>query len=460
MEDRKDFNPDDLLDRAVDAVLREPIPEELPPGRVAQLVAAAQRAANRPYPFTLMERIRNMRPITKIAVAASVLIVLAGLLSWLVPRAGTTRAFADVAEAINGIRTATWKITQTVPQPDDKPKIIRETGMFMAPDKERTETLMDKNLASIQIFDGQKEKMLALSVPLKWALVTDLKNVSGQHPVPPPFVVLRETIAKAKNGGKGGEVQHLGVETIDGHRTEVFLVRSKIPETETTTETKLWVDPKTSLPVRVRMTSNKTAEYLMTDFQYDVPLAPDLFSVEVPKGYTAQQTQLAFSKGVLTYVAETLGLAAKHNGGVFPPTLTGDAGIDGFFHRAVNDLWEKHGIKAEGGMPRKEDMEKYQKLRKEDIEEIQKALVELWTKLPLAMASLDAISRLGDWHYAGEGVKLNAPNRPIFWCNIGKDCEVIYADLSIKTVSPQDVPKVPESEGSTRPQETNGEKSP
>ena len=84
---------------------------------------------------------------------------------------------------------------------------------------------------SIQIFDGQKEKMLALSVPLKWAIVMDLKDLAGQHPMPPTFVVLRESIAEAKKGSKGGEVQHLGLETIDGHRTEVFLVRSKIPET-------------------------------------------------------------------------------------------------------------------------------------------------------------------------------------------------------------------------------------
>ena len=199
----------------------------------------------------------------------------------------------------------------------------------------------------------------------------------------------------------------------------------------------------------------------MTDFHYDVPLAPDLFSVEVPKGYHVQQSQLDFSKGLLTYVAETLGIAAKYNGGVFPPALTGDGGIDGFMLRGVGDLWKKHGIKTEGtGMPRKEDMEKYQKLRKEDIEEIQKATMDLSTKGSLAMASLDAIGRHGEWHYAGEGVKLNAPKRPIFWCKIGKDCEVIYADLSIKTVSPQDVPKVRESESSTKPQETKGEKSP
>jgi hypothetical protein len=77
-----------------------------------------------------------------------------------------------------------------------------------------------------------------------------------------------------------------------------------------------------------------------------------------------------------------------------------------------------------------------------------------------ALVALDVIRRAGEWHYAGYDVKLNAPNRPIFWYKVGKECEVIYADLSIKTVSPQDLPKVPESDSSTRPQETKGDKSP
>jgi hypothetical protein len=292
----------------------------------------------------------------------------------------------------------------------------------------------------------------------------DLKNIPGQRPIPPPFVGLRETITEAKKEGKRGEAQRLGFETIDGQRTEVFLVRSKYPETKTTVEIKLWADPKTSLPVRIKTTvvrDKSETERLLTDFHYDVPLAPDLFSVEVPKGYNVQRMQLDFSKGPLSILAETLGMAAKHNGGVFPPTLTGDQGIDGILQRAARDLWKKHGIEIENnGMPRKEDVEKLQKLRKEDIEEIQTASMELVTKLPAAMASLAAIRRHGDWHYAGKGVKLDAPHRPIFWCKFGSDYQVLYADLSIKTVSPQNVPKVPESEGNPKPQEAKGEKSP
>lgn len=453
----KDFYHD-LLERAVDAVLREPGPGDPSPAEVAQLVAVVRQAGERPSPVTFMQRIANMRPITKIAVAASVLIVLVGLLSWLVPGAGATRAFAGVADAINGIRTATWKVTHTVAQLDDKPIIIRETGMFMAPDKERTETFEDNHVESITIFDGQNDQALALSVPLKLAIVTDLKKAAGPHPaVPQPFVMLLETIAKAKKGGEGEEVQHLGFETIDGQRTEVFLVRSKIPNTERTSETKLWVDPKTSLPVRVLSTSKNTADYLMTDFHYDVPLAPDLFRVEVPKGYYVQQTQFDVGSHC---VAEALGIVAKYTGGVFPPALTGEGGIEGFMTRGVDDLFAKHGIQAEGTGPRKEDLEKYQKLPKEDLEEIQKAIGAMSTTGLLAMAFLDGIGKQGEWHYAGEGVTLNSPNHPIFWYRVGNNCEVIYADLSIKEVSPQDLPKVPESEASTRPPEAEGKKAP
>ena len=114
MEDHKDLTPDDLLDRAVDAVLRDPMPGELPPDRIAQLVAAVEKAANRPYPVTLIERIRNMKLRTKIAIAASILIACAGLMSWLAPGSGVAVAFADVADALSNVHTATWKTTSVV----------------------------------------------------------------------------------------------------------------------------------------------------------------------------------------------------------------------------------------------------------------------------------------------------------------------------------------------------------
>jgi hypothetical protein len=51
-----------------------------------------------------------------------------------------------------------------------------------------------------------------------------------------------------------------------------------------------------------------------------------------------------------------------------------------------------------------------------------------------------------DWHYVGKDVKLNTPDRAIFWYKLYKESasyQVIYADLSIKEVSAAEAPKLP-----------------
>jgi hypothetical protein len=49
----------------------------------------------------------------------------------------------------------------------------------------------------------------------------------------------------------------------------------------------------------------------------------------------------------------------------------------------------------------------------------------------------------GKWHYAGEGVKLGDAGKAIFWYRPkGSDTyRVIYADLSVKDVVPENLPK-------------------
>jgi hypothetical protein len=70
-----------------------------------------------------------------------------------------------------------------------------------------------------------------------------------------------------------------------------------------------------------------------------------------------------------------------------------------------------------------------------------------------SIAILNGLSPKHDWHYAGKDVKLNTPNQAIFWWKPKEDgdYEVIYADLSVKDVAPQDLPNVSPSEGSTNP---------
>ena len=247
---------------------------------------------------------------------------------------------------------------------------------------------------------------------------------------------MRETIANAQSG-KGEKVERLGIETIDGRRTEVFRLRYQNAVLKFSMETKIWADLKTSLPVRVERFGRGEHEFhtVMTDFRVGVDLDPALFSVEVPKGYRVQQFQMDRSKGPFAIIAEVLGMAAKKNGGLFPSTLHGEQGIDGIINRSANNLAKKYETVDMNKVP------------KEEIEMLRKAGRDVM-KMPAAMVALTAITRQGDWHYAGKDVKAGTPNRPIFWCKFSRNYQVVYADLSVKEVSPQNVPKVPQSEGS------------
>lgn len=429
MENREDFHHDELLDRAVDAVLRDPIPGQLPPERVAQLVAVVRQAALEPYPITLIERIKNMKLTTRIAVAATILIAMLGLLSWLVPGGGPALAFADVVEALNGIHTATWKTTDVVKRPQSEAEMTTSVGMFMAPAHERMERT-GGGVTSIGIYDGQKDKALTLVPAKKLATVMNLKNLPAGNPFGKTFVGLRETIANAQSG-KGEKVERLGIETIDGRRAEAFRLRAG------NLEIKIWADPKTSLPVRVETFSPGPTEVriVMTDFQVGVDLDPALFSVDVPAGYTAEQMQMDFSdllKNPFRPLAEALGMAAECNGGVFPDTLRGDQGIDGINRHVIPELEKKYG---------------------RDTPELRKAANELAFKMGATFGIVNHLTPKDDWHYAGKDVKLGTPDKPIFWCKTrkGDKYQVIYADLSVKEVPPQDVPKGLESEGSPKP---------
>jgi hypothetical protein len=261
-------------------------------------------------------------------------------------------------------------------------------------------------------------------------VVISLKNLppDRESPFGKTFQGLRELVAQAQSG-TASKVERLGVETIDGREAQGFRIELG------TVEVKIWADPKTFLPIRVeeQSTAGNEARNVMSDFQVGVDLDESLFSLDVPPGYTIQQTmELDLSKSPWTYLADALKMAAEYNDGVFPPTLRGDEGIDGIMQRAFKTLAEKHG--------------------KDSPEKMRKSILDLTMKIAGALGALNALPP-DAWQYAGKDVKLNTPNRPILLLKQmkGGQCVVIYADLSIKEVPVEEAPKMPPSEGSPEP---------
>jgi outer membrane lipoprotein-sorting protein len=426
MENREDFLHDDWLERAVDAVLRDPVPGELPPDRVARLVAVVQRAANQPYPITLIERIKNMKLRTKIAVVAAAVLAIVGLTSLLVPGGGVALAFGDVAQALNSIHSATWKITYAGngPQPKNETIIQNGIGMFLTPSHERQEMTIGGK-TQIVIFDGEKDKALGLDPAEKTATVVSYKNVPLHSPIGGTFQALRQSVADAQSG-EAGKVERLGAETIDGRRAEGFRIMSGPDIT-------VWADPKTSLPIRVELDGPiPGCRIVITDIQVGMHLDESLFSLDVPAGYAVQPPQ---EQDVLTHemvsLAKALRFAAEHNDGVFPPALRGEQGLEGIMRRAITTL---------------------EKNVKNSVDKNSSEVFKLQTELDGASGLLSAPADV--WHYAGKDVKLSTPNRPIFWVKLkkkGAPSLVIYADLSVKEVPADKLPQAPQARGSAKP---------
>jgi outer membrane lipoprotein-sorting protein len=339
-------------------------------------------------------------------------------------------AFADVVSVLNKVRSAKWKTTTESTLANNQTVKSTGTGMFLSPSHERMEFTFQGS-DGVLITDGEKGKILTLDLAGKTAMFLDVKNVPAgqQSPFGKTFIAFRQMATDVLND-KAGKVQRLGSRTIDGKQAEGFQTAYG------GIQVKIWVDPATAIPVRLEESSISSAgpvgHTVMSDFQVNVDMDESLFNLDVPEGYSLQQpAKIDLSKNPIEYLAESLKLAAEVNDGVFPPTLRGEEGIDGIFLRSPEKLVKI--ITSSSGEP--------------TPDERRQAAVKLSMTVGGAFGMLGAMSpEQNDWHYAGKGVKLNAPNQPIFWYRSHKASatySVLYADLSVKEVPAAETPKEP-----------------
>ena len=333
------------------------------------------------------------------------------------------------------MHSATWKTTSVtklkLPGATEEKTVTTDANcMFLAPSLERTEGIIEGQTVSIQIVDGQKGKVITLAPAMKMAMVINLKDFPPEgNPFGRTFQGLRELVADAQSG-KAGKVERLGPKTIDGRTAEGFRIQLGA------IDVKIWADPKTLLPIRVEQTTTEAAEgpkvgIVMTDFMVNVPLDESLFAVDVPPGYTVQQTRELDASKPWAFLTGALKLAAEYNDGVFPPTLRGEQGIVGVIQRGAQTLLEEH---------------------KSSPDELRKLGTDVSMNLSAFLAFLNAAPP-DALHYAGKDVKLGTPDRPILWIERKRAgrCMVFYADLSVKDVPAEEAPILSQSEGSPTP---------
>jgi hypothetical protein len=338
--------------------------------------------------------------ITKIAAAAVIVIaVILCIHQFGKPLVTGTPTFAQVIQPILNAQTAIFDII--VGEEEAGGPVIHD--MVCGSRIRRTLSNMK---SAISIIDLEAGKILTLDSEKKEAVYVDLKGLPS---MPNYMEILRNVIAGLQAHPEF-KVEELGEQEIAGQKLIGF--RATHPKAEII----IWADPQTALPVRIEQIGGQM-KLICKNLVFDVPLDEELFSMDVPEGYTQQQAELDLFGATEEDFIEGLRIRAELFGdGQFPEGVT------------VEDYLKQAPAMAE---------------KFEDLELSKEEQTELGLKLQNYLLFIRFFKGEGEWHYAGKGVRLGDTETPIFWYQ-PKDSEtyrVIYGDLSVEDVAPDNLPE-------------------
>jgi len=283
----------DLLDQAVAALRDHPVPEGPPAQLVAATIAALQTTTVSPEILRLKRRRIIMVRIARygsLATAAAVLLALGAFLL-LIDR-NASLAFGDVVTKVKQAKSVSFTCTQklTPHSPELKQQwFVQDDGLRMElPGIQPGFRAPEPVLLAI-IGDMKEKKALQLDFVRKiaeWLPINDKVARGFVNPIDQ----LRQL--------KDQDAERAGIEEVEGRKTQVYRLKKldffggkgKIEEGEFF---KVWVDPKSGLPVRMVLESwnadHKGKMMLIFDqFTWNETLAPEMFRLEIPKGFTVQ----------------------------------------------------------------------------------------------------------------------------------------------------------------------------
>ena len=384
----------------------------------ALLEAVANEEKKEPTPrptirLDLIWRTIMKNRITKLAAAAVIIIaVLIGIHQF----GASTPAFADIVRPLLTARTATYKMTVNM---KDIPAQTIE-GMFMEPSRIRQ--VMPGG--GIQIFDWSQRQSITLMPAEKKAMIVEMENVpedkQGQINM---FLAIRKHIQEAQEN-ENESVEFIGEQKIDGVNAIGYHVENLGMDMT------VWADAKTLMPIRIEYSMGEMmgmeGTVIMSDIVFDVELDESLF--EVPEGYDVHTMQIDASLPGEEDFIQSLRLWSEATDGEFPSELNMKAVFGEFFKKAFT---EKTGLK-------------FEKDKAPDFSDPQfQEFMEILTKINRGIMFAHTLPEDADWHYTGKDVKFGDAETPIFWYR-PKDSEtyrVIYADLTVKDVVPENLPK-------------------
>jgi outer membrane lipoprotein-sorting protein len=334
-------------------------------------------------------------------------------------------------------------------------------------------SMPEMKMNQVSIVDGQTAKSIMLMPGMKLAIAMDMKKMreamkkSAKLAKDPPadvFEMVRRLVREGSSGA-GEKVERLGMKKIEGREAVGFRTRC-----DNLQEMTLWADPQTAWPIRIEIIVETFggSRLVMNNFRYDVDLDPSLFSLEPPAGYSSQAMNITVP--VEEDLLSTLRTIAELSKGLFPaklgmnkevmePLMAGarpemdrltQDKLDAEMNKVVAKYGGRDKLRAKYGkdMPpaiMAEIMKATMPIMHEQTEKRMREQMPLVQKRIQGLQFYVMLKPENDAHYVGGGVKLGTLNRPIFWYKPtgAEKYRVIYADLSVKELAPEEVKKFP-----------------
>jgi outer membrane lipoprotein-sorting protein len=334
-------------------------------------------------------------PVTKIAVAAAIIIiaVIIGINPF-----GNTVTWAQVIEPILNAKTVVFDMILGT---DDTGITSHEIVVGS-----RIRRTMSNIPNMTMIIDTDNAKLLALDNEGKTAAYADIAGELGdRHRSFINFV--RQIISQLQEG----QVEQLGEQVIDRQKAVVFVGKGR---NEAVT---IWADPQTALPIRIEAQIGQELSFTMKNFEFNADVDESLVSMDVPDGYTLEKTNMDLGNSTEEDFIESLRIWAEIIS-------------DGTFPEAIG---------TESAM--KEMPTLVQKVKAMELSEEKGSQIGM--SFAKGMLFHQTLESQGRWTYAGAGVKLGDASKAIFWYQPQGSAtyRVIYGDLSVKDVTPEDLPK-------------------
>ncbi len=373
----------------------------------------------------------TMRMLSPLAAAASLALVVAGVLLFSPSGFDSNAVFAQAVQQMRAAQTLAFTMSMSVPG-HDAPAEIKAT--VKNPGSMRTETTMTANgqpMAIVQIFDFERQEMVTLMHEQKFAQRIDMTGLPrGENP--------HDIVAEFQRLDPE-QATYLEDVELDGRKAHLYRLEAGPIKGKT------WIDAATLRPLRVEVGNPALPEgadsaIVMHAFRWGVALDDAQFDMTIPEGYHVSEMDM--SHGGPEDLAFVLRVYAALTEAPFPDNFGPEvmAGLGAMMQDpGLNPQENQARLVRLLGPVLGEDA-----MKPENLQGSMEAFGERLGKGAIYMSQIAVDAR--DWTWMGGGVGPGDGDKALcYWRPADAETyQVIYDDFSVREASARELPTRPQ----------------